>query len=321
MSFTITRLTSAAKPSFGLGNDRNENRNQCSPRLLIPTQKLSVVEEYSAATFALLASTSTQACCSLEGIVDPPLQTSEGTDHENTSGKTASHQVPESDLGCYGANRFALVLSLTDLRDNRVSRMGHNCAHDTSSVTRQEGNSELSLLRVRLPWFRKDVSIAKGNGLFEKVELGDCVRDLTAPQRNDGAEWESSFSRIGRHLRQRRSEGGRPGTWRCGLNLDLDHFHRTQSDVSKELCRSGSKAEDEALVLFRVLFSGDVAVHILEVLVETKFEKALHRVADESGQPALPDTGSTLLGDKNPETGEKAVVFLRVDLHVALGDI
>ena len=84
-----------------------------------------------------LATGGLEADCYLEGVVDPPLETSEGTNHDNSCADT----VPEAletdvlvDLGDLLADRSARGLLVQD-GNHSVSGVGHNSAEDTSKVT------------------------------------------------------------------------------------------------------------------------------------------------------------------------------------------
>lgn len=94
----------------------------------------------------LFPTTCAEASGCLECIVDPPLQTSEGTDHNDTSGKAARKKVSKSNLRSDGAEGLTLVGCLSDLRNKRVGRVGYDGTDNTCRVSRQESNSELSVL-------------------------------------------------------------------------------------------------------------------------------------------------------------------------------
>ena len=86
--------------------------------------------------------------CYLEGVIDPPLETSEGTNHNNS----CSEPVPESleaDITIYffnlGAN-WGAAASLVEDGDHGVSRVGNKGAEDTSPITRDKGDHELEVL-------------------------------------------------------------------------------------------------------------------------------------------------------------------------------
>jgi hypothetical protein len=42
----------------------------------------------------------------LEGVVDPPLETSQGTDHEDTGWETLGQQIEGTKLGCNCAQAY-----------------------------------------------------------------------------------------------------------------------------------------------------------------------------------------------------------------------
>ena len=67
----------------------------------------------------------------LEGVVDPPLETSEGTDHED-SGAEALPETVEADAGVDLASG---ATTLVHDGDHGVSRVRHDSAEDTSEVT------------------------------------------------------------------------------------------------------------------------------------------------------------------------------------------
>jgi hypothetical protein len=60
----------------------------------------------------LLATSGAEAEGSLEGVINPPLETSEGTNHKNTSTQTLGGQVSQSDFTSNLSNGLALVGSL-----------------------------------------------------------------------------------------------------------------------------------------------------------------------------------------------------------------
>ena len=136
-------------------------------------------------------STSSSGCgqtdSSLEGVIDPPLQTSKGTDHQD-SGHETSPQTLESDLSINSADLLTKRTSLRPLRvqfrDHSVSRMRDNSTEDTSKVTRSKSNAQLSSLVVVLFALSKDVVVEELHEPFECHELDNSVRHLTSPKRS-----------------------------------------------------------------------------------------------------------------------------------------
>ena len=132
---------------------------------------------------------------SLECIIDPPLETSQSADHDNTSTETAP-DAAETELAENLAGRLA---TLGHLGDDGVCRVGNNGTNYTSSVTRGEGDTELGRLRVGLLRGSEDVFVEHLDDFFEEEKLGHCVRDLSGPQRNERAKRELR-GRIRSHL-------------------------------------------------------------------------------------------------------------------------
>ena len=128
-----------------------------------------------------LATSSCEADGHLEGIVDPPLETSEGTDHEDSGAKTLPETV-EADIGIDLSNGATL---LVHDGDHGIGGMRDNSAEDTSPVTGKEGDHELSGLGVRALGGGEDVLVEGLDGVLESTELHHGVGNLTEPQRLD----------------------------------------------------------------------------------------------------------------------------------------
>mmetsp|Transcript_21871 Transcript_21871/g.59885 ORF Transcript_21871/g.59885 Transcript_21871/m.59885 type:complete len:357 (-) Transcript_21871:6-1076(-) len=269
----------------------------------------------------LLSTSGAHAHGGLESVVDPPLQTSKGADHQHTDAETLGAQVQVAELRSDLSEALALVGRLAHQGHNGVSRVGNDGANNTSNVARSESDSELSGLVVGLLGSSENVSVEELDNLLEEEELGHGVGDLARPEGDDRAEGEASLSRLLDHQLGGRNEGGRPAASGRSLNLHLHHLHGAQSKVSKELSRGRASKPDPALVLLGVLLPGEVGVEVFKVLVEAKLEHALSRVAEQSGEPTLKDGASTLLGDDGLQAGDKTLVLGRVNLHVALGHI
>lgn len=77
----------------------------------------------------------------LEGIVDEPLEGSQGTDHEDTHAKTTP-DTNGTHLSEDLTNRRTSGV-LVQLGDDRVSRVRDDGAEDTSDVTTDERDTEL----------------------------------------------------------------------------------------------------------------------------------------------------------------------------------
>ena len=158
------------------------------------------------------------------------------------------------------------------------------------------------------------MGIEELDDFFKEVELGHRVRDLAGPEGLQGAERKLGLGLVGRHGRQG-SHGARgEGARGRGLDLDLGHFQGTQGNVGKELCRGRGRAPDQALVSLGVLLAGEGRVLVFEDLVQAVLEGALGRVAEEGGEPALPQGHGSLLSGNRLEASDQTSVLLGVDL-------
>jgi len=171
----------------------------------------------------------------LEGIIYPPLEASKGTNHNHTCAKTFCGECAKADLVDDRAEALALVLGFAKLRDKGVGRVGDHGADDTREVARGERDAELCRLAVGVLGLGEDVSIKELDNLLETEELGHCVRDLTGPQRNDGAEGEAGLNLCAAHFCPGSTEGHGEGTGGAGLNFDLGHLQRAERDVGEKL--------------------------------------------------------------------------------------
>lgn len=126
----------------------------------------------------LLATSRAHTHRGLEAIIYPPLETGEGTNHQNTSTQSFRREADHTNLRSDLANRLALVGSLAELRNERISRVRDNGTDDTSKVARRECDSELGALAVGFLGLSEDVGVEKLDDLFEKEEFGHRVGDL-----------------------------------------------------------------------------------------------------------------------------------------------
>ena len=94
------------------------------------------------------ASGGLETASDLEGVIDPPLETGEGTNHDDSCTETVPETL-ETDFTVDFLNLLAswsIAVSLVEDGDHGVSGVRHNSAEDTSPVTRQEGDHELGAL-------------------------------------------------------------------------------------------------------------------------------------------------------------------------------
>ena len=255
-----------------------------------------------------------QADCSLERVVDPPLQASQCADHDNTGAKAA----PDTAEAKLRKNLAGALGGLGHLGHHGISRMRHNGTSNTSNVARGKGNAKMGGLGVGLLGLGEHVQIEHLLHLLEEEELGHGVGNLTRPKRHDRAERELvDFTSATQSCKETGWESARGG----GLHLDLDHFQWAQGYIGKEFSRGRTGKPDHSLVLLAIFLTCEVGIKVLEVLIETEFEAALSRVTQQSRQPTLKETSHSLfLHDSRDSTGQ-ALVLCGVNLHIALGYI
>ena len=158
-----------------------------------------------------------EAHSDLEGIVDPPLETGEGTNHENT-GAEAGPEAVEANARVDLASGATL---LVHDGDHGVSGVRHDSAEDTGPVTRHEGDHELEGLGVRVAGGGEDVGVEETHGLLEGDELHNSVGDLTAPERDDTLVEEAPATFV-HHLRPALTSGSGEGSLVRGLDFNFE---------------------------------------------------------------------------------------------------
>lgn len=130
-------------------------------------------------------------CCQsdggLEGVVNPPLETGEGTDHDDPGhqsspeSRKSNFSIDPSDFGC---QRSLLTSFGVQFRNHCVSRVRNNGAEDTSKVTRGEGNAQLGSLIVVFFAFGENVVVEELHEPLESNEFDDGVGNLPGPERS-----------------------------------------------------------------------------------------------------------------------------------------
>ena len=253
----------------------------------------------------------------LPGIINPPLETGESTDHEDTSAESVPASLPSQDL--HGLEHRDLLRRVVHLRHAGIERVRHQRAEHTGDVARRERHRQLRRLAVRLARLRQQEAVEQTHDVLERRELHHRVRDLTAPQRHDALPQRlHALSR--RDLLHRRTQLVRE-VHLHGTRLDahLRRLHRTQEDIRKELRRRRRSQVDRVLVAARSLLTHHVDVNVLEHLVTSELEETLHRVTKERWLPSTVQTITvpTLLGSLL-QTIPQILVDCRVCLATAL---
>merc|ERR1719420_67297 len=157
----------------------------------------------------------------LDTIIDEPLQSSEGTNHDDSGTKTSPQSSKSKSLNSI-TNTGSL--SLVEIRHKSVSGVGDNSAEDTSNVTSCKGDNQLFTFGAFSSWFWNYIGINSLNGSLKAGKLHHCVRNLSAPQRNN------RFVKATRSLFLENSwEGSSQSCWEGshwgGLNSDLAGLH------------------------------------------------------------------------------------------------
>jgi len=259
---------------------------------------------------------------SFEGIVDPPLETSEGTDHDN-SGSHTSPETAETDFGVDFLDVVtsgAATLHGVELGDHSVSRLGDQGAEDTGNVTRHEGDGELSTLGVFALGLGEDSSVEEFDSLFESDELHDGVGDLSSPEGSQTLE-QTVGTFISSDLVQSGGEVSGESAGLRGLDSNLNGFPRAEEAISNDFSRSGSDSPTKSLVFNGVFLTDDTGIDILEHFVETEFTQTLEGVSDKGGGETQSETSITFSGSDGGESVADIFVEARADLHSALDDI
>ena len=135
-------------------------------------------EEHVIQRTGLLATSGTHTHGGLERVVDPPLEASQGTNHDDTSTEALGGKSGETGLRGDGTEGLALVFLLAHQGDQRVSGVRDDGADDTREVTGSKGDSELSGLAVGVLRSGEDVGVEELDNLLEEVELGHGIWDL-----------------------------------------------------------------------------------------------------------------------------------------------
>jgi len=220
----------------------------------------------------------------LERVVDPPLETSQSTDHDD-SGTHTSPETIETDITVDlldVIHSATTSLDTVELRDHSISGLRDQGAENTCNVTRSESDGELSGLGVFILGSGEDSCVEHLYSLFESDELHDSVGDLSGPEGSETlVETVDTF--ISSDLSKTFSEGDGESSNLGSLDSDLNGFPRAQEDVSNDFSRSGRKSPTDTLVFNGVFGTNDAGEDILEEFVETELSETLKGITDQSG--------------------------------------
>mmetsp|Transcript_245 Transcript_245/g.458 ORF Transcript_245/g.458 Transcript_245/m.458 type:complete len:391 (-) Transcript_245:267-1439(-) len=264
----------------------------------------------------LLATRGWQSNGHLEGVVDTPLQSCEGTDHHNTKWKSSSEQANHAHL--VDDLSHGSTLGGVQLGHQVVGWVGNDGAEHTSDVTGHETDTQLLGLRALLLRLWHDILVQSLDSVLEAGELHHSVRDLSPPKRSETLV-EAAVSFVSNKLWESIAES--LGETRDSLNLHLDSLEWAKKNVGEELSTCTTSQEDHGLVSLFLLWSNHVSVVLFEKLVQSELSGSLGRVSKQGWDPSSDETGEALLLGDDTETGHDALVFLRISLHVTLDDV
>jgi len=69
-----------------------------------------------------------------EGVIDPPLESGQGSDHYYTRSNPRRAQLVEAHFTCDLTEAFSFILFLAQLRDHAVCWMRHHCTHHSCYI-------------------------------------------------------------------------------------------------------------------------------------------------------------------------------------------
>lgn len=163
---------------------KEENRN-----IVLVINNLFTREELTIVVWLFLVSSCSfstgglETAGNLEGIVDPPLESSECADHDNSGTESVPESV-ETDLSVDALDLLhngGVGGTLIQNGDHGISGVRNNGAEDTSPVTRHKSDGKLGCLGVGVLRGGEDVFVESLDGLFEGGELDHGVGDLSHP--------------------------------------------------------------------------------------------------------------------------------------------
>ncbi len=98
-----------------------------------------------------------QAYVDLEGVIDTPLQTRQGTNHDNTQRQASGEQVEPAHILDDAANGG--ILAGVQLGHHVVSWVRDNRTEDTSNVSSSKGDSKLLIVAALLLWLWHNILV------------------------------------------------------------------------------------------------------------------------------------------------------------------
>ena len=253
----------------------------------------------------------------LHTIIDEPLKSSQGSDHNNPGSESLPEAAKAKGFNC-GTNAGAR--SLVQVRDKGVGGVGDDGAEDAGNVASCEGHNQLLTLGTLSPWLGNDMFIESHHSLLKASKLHHGVGDLPAPQGHQGLV-EAVDALSSHDLGERSPQGGWEGAHRRGLDPHLTGLHGGEGDVSEELSRGRGCQVESGHVEVGVLLPHGVGIELLEHLIKAKLTKTLSRVTNGSWGPSKEKARDASLLHGELEAIAKVLVLLLVNLETALDQV
>ncbi|KAG6540930.1 hypothetical protein Mapa_017724 [Marchantia paleacea] len=248
----------------------------------------------------------------LEAVIDAPLGSRQGTDHEDAQGKASGQQRP----GAHVLHRLrdGGSLRVVQVRHQIVSRMRDDGTRDARNVPGDEADSQLGAGRALILGQRHHVLVQSVHRALEGGEFHHRVRNLPPPQRHQPfVQPAHPFLRqqLGHPVHDSLGEG------RLSLDPHLHGLKGREAEIGQEFGGGRCGEVEDGFVLEGVVRSHSLRVQVLEELVEAILAGSLDRVAQEGGCPAPEQPRHALLRDRCPEACADTLILDGVDLHVA----
>jgi len=247
----------------------------------------------------------------LDVTVDGELESSEGTDHDDTGTQAQEESLdPEltsqtNEAGHNGSSARGLV----DLGEEGISGLGDNGGGNTGNETRSQVDTGQGGIRQVLLG-----SSGGEDGLgstLENDELGHGVGDLL---KQDGAESRVETAEntiLLQDARETRNETG--GEGRLGNETDTGGLKRAEGNIGEELGDTGRNQVDGSTVVDGVLLTNRLDDGLLPELVTSELEGTLHEVTSEGGAESGQESASTLSLDDLTETSGHTLIIIEND--------
>jgi len=133
--------------------------------------------------------------CGFKWIVNPPLETSQSSNHNDSCHKSSPEPF-EADLwinSTYLLTDWSLFAALTiKFRDHGICGMWDNRTENTSQISWSKSDAKLSAFTVVFFSLSKNIIIEILDEPFESDEFDDGIGNLTAPERTNTLVQSSS---------------------------------------------------------------------------------------------------------------------------------